>query len=141
MKNLKILALALLVAMGAAAQKPMKGKGGVEKRAKKSADWISEQVKLTPEQYTKVYNIQFESMTKLVVIKRDTAMAKDQAKVQMKAIRKSAVTQIQGVLTPDQFQILKVKLKEKHELKKANKGEKPAKKSGIDKEMEDELLN
>ncbi|MDZ4756908.1 MAG: hypothetical protein SGJ10_02060 [Bacteroidota bacterium] len=143
MKKMIIVAFTLLVAMGAVAQGPKKAHNGkgIEARAKKSADWINEQVKLAPDQYTKVYNAQLESFKKLVAIKRDTSIAKDAAKVQARQVKKSAVDQIKAILTPEQFETLTAKLKEKHELKKAKKGEKKGKAGGVEKDIEDELLN
>lgn len=145
MKKMIIVAFTLLVAMGAVAQGSKKGHngkgGGVETRAKKSADWINEQVKLSTEQYTKVYNVQLESFKKLSAIKKDTTIAKEAAKTQMRQIKKETVEQIKAVLTPEQFQTLSAKLKEKHEMRKEKKSEKKGKAGGVQKDIEDELLN
>ena len=145
MKKITIVAFALLLAMGAVAQGPKKahnGKGGgIDARAKKSADWINEQVKLSTEQYTKVHSIQLESYKKMIAIKKDTSIAKADAKAKVRLVKKSAVEQIKAVLTAEQFQTLTLKLKEKHDLKKEKKGGKKDKTNGVEKDIEDELLN
>ncbi len=146
MKKITIIAFALLVAIGAQAQEAPKkahnGKGdGIEARAKKSVDWINEQVKLSTEQYTKVYNVQVESYKKLVAIKKDTSLAKADAKVKARAVKKAAVEQVKALLTPEQFTTLSAKLKEKHDMKKDKKREKKGVGSGVEKDIEDELLN
>ncbi len=145
MKKMTIVAFTLLLAMGALAKKgggSHNGKGGgIEARAKKSADWINEQVKLDSNQYKKLYTVQMESFKKLMVIKRDTSITKDVAKTQARQIKKSAVDQIKAILTPEQFQTLTAKLKEKRDARRDKQTEKKGKLKGVEKDIEDELLN
>lgn len=147
MKKLMFAAFALLFAMGAMAQdQPKKHNGqgkGIETRAKKSADWINEQVKLTPEQYTKVYHVQLESMKKLREIKKDTSLTQEQARAKAREVKKNGVEQIKSILTSEQYNTLVTTLKERKEMKKNERkaGKKSGAGGGIEKEIEDELLN
>jgi protein CpxP len=140
MKKLMMMIAACSIVAFSFAQVSKPAKGKPEMKAKKHTEWMKKELNLSPEQETKIYDINLSTITKAKAIKNDASLDSASRKAKLKEIHKARLVEYKKVLNADQLALLKQKAKEHRATKKEKVGKKmPGEKNKVfQKELSDE---
>lgn len=99
-------------------QRPMRDKMGRRGGAAGHMNMMAKELNLTDAQKTQIKGIHEQQRTKMQELRSNTTLTQDQKKEQLKSLRESAETQVNGVLNADQqkkFAEMKANRKERME--------------------------
>ena len=111
----------------AAAAKPERGPGGPGGQRGDRLAMMKETLGLTPEQVEKIKPIIEKDREKLMALREDSALSREQKGEKMKEIITASMEQIKPILTPEQLEKFKAQMEKRREEMQKRRAEQPPK--------------